>query len=407
MAVYAVLTGVVVLAASVPRTMVSASLSLSPLQALGRISYGVYLFHWPILLWLSPTRVSWPDPIRLLVAGAITIGLATLSYRLVETPIRRETGIGRRSLRYIVPACAVVALVPTIAVAKRAPVDDLGFDLASGTSITDADRLGQQDSSAVTPLPVTDPNPAPVAPGALAPRPLAAPSRPLRALIVGDSTALALGPLLDAWGAPGHVWTVAKAAISGCGIVRGRDVMNAYFPQPYDHCSKWVTEWPALLDQYKPDLVILSTGFWDATDKRFDGDEAWHHPNEPGYQQNIRADYQLAIDTLTKSGAVLAWLDHPQVWFHEESPWPLGNPQIYDPWRMQVLDQIQREVAAGHQDVQIVETERFYSTWPGGVLDTAIRPDGLHVKGDGATPFINWLGPEIVHDFWAGRGQPG
>ena len=198
---------------------------------------------------------------------------------------------------------------------------------------------------------------------------------------------------------------MAKAAISGCGIVRGADVLNAYFPQPYDHCAKWTTEWPALIEQTKPDLVVVSTGFWDGTDRRFSGEGDWEAPDRPDYQAAIRADYTLAVETLTRSGAALAWLDHPQVWFNEESPWPLGNPQIYDPWRMQVLDRIQHEVADGRPNVQVVDTEQFFTTWPGGVLDPTLRPDGLHVKGDGAAPYINWLGPEIVHAYWAARGQ--
>src|SRR5690606_11079154 len=41
--------------------LVTRVLAVRPLVELGRISYGVYLLHWPIFLWLTPERVGWSD----------------------------------------------------------------------------------------------------------------------------------------------------------------------------------------------------------------------------------------------------------------------------------------------------------------------------------------------------------
>ncbi|MBW9065859.1 acyltransferase [Rhizobium herbae] len=67
----------------------------TPLTALGRISYGVYLFH-PIVLslvvkaqaWI-PVNVSEQGPGRFVVAGAATLILASLSWSLFETRLNR------------------------------------------------------------------------------------------------------------------------------------------------------------------------------------------------------------------------------------------------------------------------------------------------------------------------------
>src|SRR5437868_6584573 len=48
---------VMVLAACEPGP-VRTLLSTPPLRALGRISYGVYVYHWPLFLWLSPARTQ-------------------------------------------------------------------------------------------------------------------------------------------------------------------------------------------------------------------------------------------------------------------------------------------------------------------------------------------------------------
>jgi len=66
-------------------------LSIGPLAALGRISYGAYAFHLPVLRlrWLDeiPFAFMIPKPFGDL---ALTIGLAALSWRYFEAPINRQ-----------------------------------------------------------------------------------------------------------------------------------------------------------------------------------------------------------------------------------------------------------------------------------------------------------------------------
>ena len=54
-------TAVVVAGALQPGPL-AAALSFRPLVALGRISYGVYLLHWPIFLWLTPPGPALAGP---------------------------------------------------------------------------------------------------------------------------------------------------------------------------------------------------------------------------------------------------------------------------------------------------------------------------------------------------------
>src|SRR5436190_1014715 len=71
------------------------ALSLAPLRFLGRISYSIYLWHWPLIVFagaLYPT-LSKTVQVRLLIL-LVTLAMATLSFYLVEQPGRR---IGVRS----------------------------------------------------------------------------------------------------------------------------------------------------------------------------------------------------------------------------------------------------------------------------------------------------------------------
>lgn len=68
---------------------------------LGRRSYAIYLWHWPVLVFTRPgVDVHLPGAVVLAMQAAITLALADLSYRLVEAPIHRG---GLRELRLRVP----------------------------------------------------------------------------------------------------------------------------------------------------------------------------------------------------------------------------------------------------------------------------------------------------------------
>lgn len=83
------LTVLVVLAARVPGP-VGRALSWRPLTALGLVSYGVYLYHWPLFIWLSPERTGLDWARLAVVRLGATAALAVASYVLVEQPIRHQ-----------------------------------------------------------------------------------------------------------------------------------------------------------------------------------------------------------------------------------------------------------------------------------------------------------------------------
>ena len=68
-------------------------LSARPLVWVGERSYGIYLYHFPIIFgifvplgWLA----SAPGPVNTAVLGITTVLVASVSYRFVETPLRRR-----------------------------------------------------------------------------------------------------------------------------------------------------------------------------------------------------------------------------------------------------------------------------------------------------------------------------
>ena len=73
-------------------------LAVSPMRAIGRISYSWYLWHWPVLV-LAPALIGHPlGLVARVIAALVSGGLAVLTLRFVENPLRFAPAM-RRSAR--------------------------------------------------------------------------------------------------------------------------------------------------------------------------------------------------------------------------------------------------------------------------------------------------------------------
>jgi peptidoglycan/LPS O-acetylase OafA/YrhL len=105
--------------AAVTGGVVAGALSFTPLRLLGRISYGGYLLHWPIFLWLNEARTGIDNQWLLFALRLAVTGVAaTLSYFLVEAPIRFrwKVGIPRLAAGLALSGAAVAAIVLAVPV---------------------------------------------------------------------------------------------------------------------------------------------------------------------------------------------------------------------------------------------------------------------------------------------------
>jgi peptidoglycan/LPS O-acetylase OafA/YrhL len=118
------LTALVIFAAVIPGARFGRMLDMRPLRHLGVRSYGLYLWHWPVFVLVCALVPDEHDPIVSIVVGvgslAVAIAATLLSYRWVESPVRRH-GMGgvlrqaRRRMRASAPARAVGIATVSIA----------------------------------------------------------------------------------------------------------------------------------------------------------------------------------------------------------------------------------------------------------------------------------------------------
>ena len=111
--VVAASTAAVIAAVATRRSAATRMLALPAVAYLGRLSYAMYLWHWPLQVWTQ--RYGWWDlsgltlAVRVSVLTLLTVGLAALSYHLIEAPFR----YGRVS-RFLVPRRAFMVVPLTL-----------------------------------------------------------------------------------------------------------------------------------------------------------------------------------------------------------------------------------------------------------------------------------------------------
>lgn len=111
LAVPAVLGTVLLLANGTGRNPVNRLLSRREMVIVGRMSYSLYLWHWPVLTLSLYLRQDYSGPLETALWMALSVGVAYLSWRYVETPVRRAKLGGRVVFAGTAAAsCAALAL---------------------------------------------------------------------------------------------------------------------------------------------------------------------------------------------------------------------------------------------------------------------------------------------------------
>jgi peptidoglycan/LPS O-acetylase OafA/YrhL len=372
-------------------------LSAKPLVALGRISYGVYLFHWPVYVLIDRQAWDLPAAVDLALKWSLTLAVALASYYLIERPVRRsEWFVPSRTLMGALAGSALVAslviLVPNAA--KFYGVDSGQADAAS------------IDTGSVAPLVTAPPSTAPAtsSPATLPVTTLPAstttstvlPPRPVRIVVVGDSTAEATGAGVVAWAAANPQFAQVELVTgAGCGLVLGGYQDLAFGFRDVDAtCGPYVNDVvPKKVAQLHPDLVMILTTVWDVLDRQLTKDGPVLSPTDPALADAIHASLGAFTDQLLALGVPrIAWVQEP-VPLHTPTA---ADDQQADPARHAALHAVITRIAAERPAVRVIDLADWVAAQSYGT-DATARPDNVHWTTAVATEIADqFLGQALV-----------
>jgi peptidoglycan/LPS O-acetylase OafA/YrhL len=266
-----------------PRGEVARLLSIRPFVLVGRISYGVYLWHWPLTLWLHAPDGGWQ---RKSACLGLTFVAAALSYVLVEAPVRRGRlpWVGNSNKRLAVAVPLSLAVVAGLAVAATASSDIRIAEQLADQSVSACPRSG---------------------PGWCVRTPRPSPGGMVIA-VVGDSTSLALDPGMR-----------AEAERRGFGYVQGGRNGCSFLPLPLqadarartgeaDACAKGAMPLLAgISSQLHPDVWVVSDRLIRF---RLHAGGARHPIGSPQHDAAVARALRTTLEALTASGAKVALL---------------------------------------------------------------------------------------------------
>jgi peptidoglycan/LPS O-acetylase OafA/YrhL len=277
--------------------------------------------------------------------------------------------------------------------------DGVGFTPEGGVAIGEwllpQLRSSRAPVTAAAPPPVIAPDtPLPPAPPARDRRVVPAGQR-ADVLVVGDSVAFTVGFALEDWGAATGRMGVNTAAQFGCAVARGGAYKFQGDVRYFEDRCDWGSTYPELVAGYRPDVVVLSSGIWEVVNRQLVGDSRYRNIGAPDIDRYILGEFLSAIDTLGADGAHVVVLTQPRI----ESGLDKGYKDLpeSDPARIDRLNELLREAVALRPGVAtLVDLQGWVAAQPGGELDPAKRPDGIHFSDDYAPQVAEWLGPELI-----------
>jgi peptidoglycan/LPS O-acetylase OafA/YrhL len=339
-------------------------LAIRPLTYVGQISYGLYLWHWPVILILNNARTGLEGWSLFVLRAAVSFVIAVLSWHFVEVPIRQRKFTTWRTRAWL--PISIVGIVAALVVATGAGG---GGAAAAGAAATEAEW------------------------GAVHVTTFTGPASNTRVLFVGDSlsltVAIGIAPEAAQYGI-----TIGGRTHVGCGIAVALPLNDhGTIGDPFPNCPTWPSWWSQDVSQLHPQVVALVMGWWETMDRMYQS--RWQHLGDPAFDAYETEQLEKAVSILTSTGARVALMTAP---YFESGEQPNGLPWDEDSRaRVNRLNSIIESVAARHKgSVWVVPLNKYldpngHFTW---TIDGKVvrQPDGIHTTVDGGA----YLAPKIL-----------
>jgi peptidoglycan/LPS O-acetylase OafA/YrhL len=341
-------------------------LAWRPLVWLGAISYGIYLWHWPIFLALNGERTGWSGWPLLAVRCFATLAVATASWWLLEQPIRRW----RPVIVPMLPLAGATAATAAAVTMLVLPVGAKPADTPVGPDVDSAALVSPE-----VPVEVKSPS------GQLAPG-------TKRVAVFGDSVAWTLMRYLPP--TPGLSFT--NYTTIGCGVARGGPYKYAGETlNQKPECDAWPSRWSQRINHDRPDAVLLIIGRWEVVDRVNEGH--WTHIGDDAYDAYLRGELQRALDVLTSTGAHVIVTTEP---YNRRGERPDGSLYPEDqPTRADHWNTLLRNVIGKRPNVTLLDLNE--KLCPDGYYTNKV--DGIKMRIDGVHPTpeaVKWLTPWLT-----------
>ena len=383
-------------------------LSWAPLVEIGRRSYGLYLWSWPIFVIFDATDGSVTN---FMLAMVVTVAVTEASYRWLETPVR--TGAAGRwwgdqwakrpqaAYGTIAAGALVAGALATfyVSVEPFDPFKDGGQALAGADTSGDAVAAEAPSASvasgdvSITSDPAAAGAAVDAAATTLVPTTTITPATSATMAVVGDSVGHAFVINL-----PDDISatypSVVDGSIMGCGIYdEGYPITEVDFRTDFSMCKGWQAEWADSAGDSDVTLVVL--GAWDVFDVNVDGTVFGFGTPEGDAEWTTRLT--SGIDALLATGTNVALL--PVACMRPIQVMDnLALPERGDDARVAHLNDLLAGVVEAYDraDVVLLDGPTEWCNDEAIATNEAYRWDGVHPWEPASQLILDTISPQLL-----------
>ena len=360
---------------------------------IGRRSYGLYLWHWPIFV-VAHARDSID---RLAIALAATIIINEFVYQYVEIPTRQgalgnwwrnrpQLSAMHRRLPIFVAAVVVASLGITGVKVVGIQARDLSVDTSNA----------KVEFAVPTTVANASTNSTPSVSGSSTTSTTIA-TLPRKLVIVGDSQARSLA--VNKPSGIKKTFVITDGSIDGCGVYNkggGVGGTNGNFRRNFANCVGFEKSWAKSARKAKADVALVVIGAWEVLDLKFGSSTLVF--NTPAADAMFRSQVRIGVNALRATGATVALLEVPCMRPVTSKGGPVpALPQRGDDTRTGHLNDLLREIAAPEDDgVFFVSGPKEWCSDPKISTSLSYRWDGVHAYKPGAKLIFETIATSIL-----------
>ena len=348
---------VICLIAAIQAGPVRSILSSSPLVRVGEVSYGLYLIHWPVIVWLNSERVDLQPTALFVLQFIVTVILTVVSYWLIEQPIRRRKvllSVRWAASSFVASVVGVLILASAILASASSQVNtapDVLVTIAPTSSVVDPVNASSTTivGSSAKPARVDR-------------------TGPLSVLVIGDSTAENIATAL-AQASDGSLGVISGGVL-GCPLLKVAQVRDrkdsqqdvSYCPSNEQLVRDHVSE---------VDAVVVVAGVANQWAYQYAGSDVWVEPASERYKADLNGFLENIEDIVAPYGLPILVFETPPV---RDNPKILGD----DIATLLRWAEVINEWDSHWYSVKMVPYADALSD-PNSDEGKAERPDGVHL----------------------------
>jgi len=346
---------------------------LSWLVTIGRRSYGIYLWHWPIFVF-TDAQHSWKSFVFALLITAV---VSEISFRLVEQPIiqgaiRKTWNELRKGLRtkwLLLRSAFALAGIAMVLVSGVVVFSTEGTTIAKDTTTPDQ---------------------------VFTPSSLPAVSGPRHVVLVGDSQAESIF-LNQPKGLEKSI-VLSNGSINGCGIFDRGEVVSPQtdFSMSVAHCEGWEDRWVASAKKADAEIALVVIGAWEVMTLKTP--ERYYSFNTEEADAYFLSQLQKGINALSTAGIKVALLEVPCMRpINVEGQGTRALPERRSDDRTKHVSELLRIAARSNpSSVVFIEGPDEWCSSPEIANDISYRWDGVHVWKKGAKLVLETISESLL-----------